>query len=56
MERSKKLARSLGTHLASGTLKKEMGVNGLANEKGHFTFHPYIDAQLHKYFRIICEL
>ncbi len=40
-ERSKKLAKSLGTHLASGIFQKEMGVNNLANEEGHFTFHPY---------------
>ena len=52
---SKGTATKLGSHLAKGDLQGN-GMADLPNENGHFTFHPFEEADLQSHFSIISKL
>jgi hypothetical protein len=43
----------LGTHIASGVLKKEDGISGNCNSEGHFNHFEYVNVELRNKFTII---
>lgn len=53
---AQKAYSALGTKLAKGIVLKKDGVSGPTNEKGHFTFYVYENADLVNSFKIIGQL
>lgn len=48
--------KTLGTHIASGQIQEDAGVNSLADNSGHFTHHPSENFKYYKKINIVKSL
>lgn len=50
------VCKTLGTHIASGQIQEDDGVNSLADNNGHFTHHPSGNFKYYRNLNIVKSL
>jgi hypothetical protein len=56
LEKTPNLGKTLGTHLAKGSLSADDGVNGEREDYGHFNHHPSVAGNYYETFVVIERL